>query len=97
VRHKNFLAVRSTLATKLFLARPTFAPALRQIWGQVADLQQVHFAYANGQHTYSLQEYADLQVGGRVAGLQAYTYAWAWLVCCDSTATGEQDFSLKTE
>jgi hypothetical protein len=76
VRHKNFLAVRSTLATKLFLARPTFAPALRQIWGQVADLQQVHFAYASSQHTYSLQEYADLQVSDRVVVFYKHGGGW---------------------
>lgn len=61
VRRKNFKAVRSVVEKQLFAARPTFAGALRQIQAAVAELRSVSFTHANPNHTYTLQEYGELQ------------------------------------
>lgn len=65
VRRKNFQRVRSVIEGRLFLAKPTFAPHLRELWSYVADLRHVHFAWANPNHMYILSEYAELQVATR--------------------------------
>lgn len=65
VRRKNFRAVRSEVEKQLFAARPTFAGALRQIQAAVAELSSVSFAHANPNHTYTLQEYGELQAATR--------------------------------
>jgi hypothetical protein len=61
VRRKNFKAVRSVVENQLFAARPTFAAALRRIQAAVAELRSASFAHANPNHTYTLQEYGELQ------------------------------------
>lgn len=65
MRRKNFRAVRSEVEKQLFAARPTFAGALRQIQAAVAELSSVSFAHANPNHTYTLQEYGELQAATR--------------------------------
>eukprot|EP00879_Flechtneria_rotunda_P031618 GHRR01034556.1.p1 GENE.GHRR01034556.1~~GHRR01034556.1.p1 ORF type:complete len:266 (+),score=71.90 GHRR01034556.1:18-815(+) len=65
VRRKNFKRVRQVVQSRLFAARSTFAGALREIQAAVAELQNVHFAWANPNHMYSLQEYGELQVQTR--------------------------------
>jgi hypothetical protein len=65
VRRKNFKAVRATIEARLFAARPTFAGALWQIQVAVSQLAAVSFAHASANHTYTLQEYGELQAATR--------------------------------
>lgn len=65
VRRKNFKAVRSEVGKQLFAVRPTFAHALRQIQAAVSELSSASFAHANSNHTYTLQEYGELQSATR--------------------------------
>lgn len=65
MRRKNFKAIRAEVEKQLFAARPTFAGALRQIQAAVAELSSINFAYANPNHTYTLQEYGELQAATR--------------------------------
>lgn len=65
VRRKNFKAVRSEVEKQLFAVRPTFAHALRQIQAAVSELSSASFAHANPNHTYTLQEYGELQSATR--------------------------------
>jgi hypothetical protein len=65
VRRKKFNAVRSEVEKQLFAVRPTFAGALRWIQAAVSELRSVSFAHANPNHTYTLQEYGELQSATR--------------------------------
>lgn len=62
VRQKNFNRVRRVIEENLFHAKPTFLPHLQAIAGATDKLRSVNFMYANPNHLYSLQEFADLQM-----------------------------------
>jgi hypothetical protein len=55
VRQKNFKRVQSLVQRQLFGARPTFSGVLREVQAAVAELDGVHLAWANPNHTYALQ------------------------------------------
>lgn len=57
--------MRSEVEKQLFASRSTFSGALRQIQAAVSELSSVSFAHANPNHTYTLQEYGELQAATR--------------------------------
>ncbi len=63
MRQKNFNKVRAQIEESLFLAKPTFAPHLVEIFAAVDEIRGTPFASANSTHLYALQDYAELQVG----------------------------------
>ena len=65
VRRKLFRQVRNKLTRKLFLAKPTFCPALMELCGHVHELSEINMmAIAEGR-LYNLDEFAELQVNQR--------------------------------
>eukprot|EP00798_Chlamydomonas_sp_ICE-L_P012760 gene12760-16011_t len=65
VRQKNFNRIKSTIEASLFLAKPTFCPALSQLFGAANEIRMVNFTTANPNHLYNLQDYAELQITTR--------------------------------
>lgn len=56
------MRIRAQITEKLFWAKPTFCPYLMEICSYVNELSIVSMAWANPNHLYQLDEYADLQV-----------------------------------
>jgi hypothetical protein len=70
-RHKRFRNIRDTIGSRLFAAKPAFAPALREVAASAAELAGVAFAAVASNHTYTLAEYGELQVRmGSKTGMQ---------------------------
>lgn len=56
------MRIRAQITERLFLAKSTFCPHLMEICSYVNELSSVSMAWANPNHLYQLDEYADLQV-----------------------------------
>lgn len=65
VRQRLFRKVRESIEARLFLAKPPFCAALRQLAALVADMSRVRCLAASPGHLYMLEEYADQQVALR--------------------------------
>lgn len=65
VRQRLFKKVRESIEARLFLAKPPFCAALRQLAALVADMSRVRSLAASPGHLYVLEEYADQQVALR--------------------------------
>ena len=65
VRKKLFNQVRARLVRKLFLAKPTFCPALMEINSLVHEITEVKVINASPNHLYTLDEYAEQQKAQR--------------------------------
>ncbi len=65
MRQRLFRKVRESIEARLFLAKPPFCAALRQLAALVADMSRVRCLAASPGHLYVLEEYADQQVALR--------------------------------
>ena len=65
VRQRLFRKVRESIEARLFLAKPPFCAALRQLAALVADMSRIRCLAASPGHLYILEEYADQQVALR--------------------------------
>lgn len=57
--------MKKVIEGSLFLAKPTFLPHLKDMAAATDKIRLINFSYANPSHLYNLQEYSDLQVGGK--------------------------------
>ena len=65
VRKKLFNQVRARLIRRLFLAKPTFCPALMEINSIVHEMTEVKIVNASASHLYMLDEFAQQQTQQR--------------------------------
>lgn len=59
------MKIRAQISEILFIVKPTFCPYLMEIHSYVDELRGVSMAWANSNHLYHLDDYAELQVTTR--------------------------------